>query len=173
METIEEPQEDTNNNDNNENNDNNIISSCEDEGELKFPVESVEYRLADYLRKHILKNNPKIKVTNDIEMDKWSQHIDYMIRLDSRSIEDIKAVIEFAQKDDFWMTNILSTLKLRKQFDQLYLKNKQKNKPTQSINQPAKHKTKFHLAKSRGDKYTADELEQIILSNQKRRLEQT
>lgn len=36
-------------------------------------------------------------------------------------------------------------------------------------NQPPKTKTKFHLAKSRGDKYTADELEQLILNNQKNR----
>lgn len=40
-------------------------------------------------------------------------------------------------------------------------------KPTQSA---PKIKTKFHLAKSRGDKYTADELEQLILNNQKQRL---
>ncbi len=33
-----------------------------------------------------------------------------------------------------------------------------------------KIKTKFHLAKSRGDKYTAEELEQLILDNQKKRL---
>ncbi|MFW5648821.1 MAG: DnaD domain protein [Candidatus Alkaliphilus sp. MAG34] len=33
-----------------------------------------------------------------------------------------------------------------------------------------KIKTKFHLAKSRGDKYTAEELEQLVLENQKRRL---
>jgi len=39
-------------------------------------------------------------------------------------------------------------------------------KPAQN---PPKTKTKFHLAKSRGDKYTADELEQLILNNQKQR----
>lgn len=33
-----------------------------------------------------------------------------------------------------------------------------------------KIKTKFHLAKSRGDKYTAQELEQLILDNQRKRL---
>ena len=33
-----------------------------------------------------------------------------------------------------------------------------------------KIRTKFHLAKSRGDKYTAEELEQLILDNQKKRL---
>jgi DnaD/phage-associated family protein len=33
-----------------------------------------------------------------------------------------------------------------------------------------KIKTKFHLAKSRGDKYTAEELEQLVFNNQKKRL---
>lgn len=33
-----------------------------------------------------------------------------------------------------------------------------------------KIRTKFHLAKSRGDKYTAEELEQMVLGNQKKRL---
>ena len=40
-------------------------------------------------------------------------------------------------------------------------------RPTQNT---PKIKTKFHLAKSRGDKYTADELEQLVLNNQKQRL---
>lgn len=33
-----------------------------------------------------------------------------------------------------------------------------------------KIRTKFHLAKSRGDKYTAEELEELVLSNQRQRL---
>lgn len=45
-------------------------------------------------------------------------------------------------------------------------------KPTayRSAQSPTKIKTKFHLAKSRGDKYTAEELERLILNNQKKRL---
>ncbi len=46
-------------------------------------------------------------------------------------------------------------------------KNKVEDKPNE--NQQSQIKTKFHLAKSRGDKYTADELEQLVLNNQKRR----
>jgi phosphotransferase system IIB component len=43
-------------------------------------------------------------------------------------------------------------------------KNKSKEKPGE--NQNSKIKTKFHLAKSRGDKYTADELEKLVFGNQ-------
>ena len=44
-----------------------------------------------------------------------------MIRLDKRSPAEIKKVITWCQKDKFWMNNILSTEKLRKQFDTLAL----------------------------------------------------
>jgi len=45
-----------------------------------------------------------------------------MLRIDGRKANDIKAVIEWCQKDDFWYKNILSCSKLRKQFDQLFFK---------------------------------------------------
>ena len=45
-----------------------------------------------------------------------------MIRLDNRQPNEIKAVIEWSQEDDFWQDNILSTTKLRKHFDQLSMK---------------------------------------------------
>lgn len=38
--------------------------------------------------------------------------------------------------------------------------------------QKSKIRTKFHLAKSRGDKYTADELEELILNNQRKKIEE-
>ena len=44
-----------------------------------------------------------------------------MLRIDKRSVEDIEAVIRWCQQDDFWHKNILSTDKLRKQFDKLYI----------------------------------------------------
>lgn len=51
------------------------------------------------------------------------------------------------------------------------LDHKEKRPTTYTTAQnPAKIKTKFHLAKSRGDKYSADELEALILNNQKQRL---
>ncbi len=45
-----------------------------------------------------------------------------------------------------------------------------KNKSVNSTQTSSKIKTKFHLSKSRGDKYTADELEKLILNNQKQKL---
>ncbi|MBT9169502.1 MAG: hypothetical protein DDT19_02862 [Syntrophomonadaceae bacterium] len=45
-----------------------------------------------------------------------------MIRIDKRDPEKIRQIIEWCQADDFWQNNILSTGKLREQFDQLGLK---------------------------------------------------
>jgi len=121
--TTKEPIEDTNNNVNNENNDNN---------DNIFVSDSNEYRLADYLRKWILRNNPTSKVPNDIKLQKWCKTIELMIRIDKREIEDIQEHIKYSQTDSFWKTNLLSADKLRKQYDQLtgqMINNKKKMLP--------------------------------------------
>lgn len=104
-----------NNNVNNVNNDKDYLS------------DSIEYRLADYLRKSILNNNPNCRVPDDKKIQKWCNTISLMIRIDKRDTEDIKAHILFSQTDTFWKTNLLSVEKLRKQYDLLTGKMKQKN----------------------------------------------
>ena len=39
-----------------------------------------------------------------------------MVRLDNYDLEEIKEVLMFSQKNDFWQTNILSAAKFRKQY---------------------------------------------------------
>ena len=46
-------------------------------------------------------------------------HIDKMIRIDKRDPLEIYQVIQWCQKDAFWNSNILSTMKLRQQYDKL------------------------------------------------------
>lgn len=83
-----------------------------------FPMEA-----ARKLRDGTLALFPKQKVPkNDNELTKWAEHIDKMVRLDNRSEQDIVDVIGFALQDDFWKLNIRSADKLRKQFDNLYVK---------------------------------------------------
>lgn len=84
-----------------------------------FLSDSIEYRLADYVYKHILKFNENFKQPN---IQEWSNHIDLMIRIDKRNADEIKQVIDWVYKDEFWYKNILSTSKLRKQYDQLIIK---------------------------------------------------
>lgn len=90
----------------------------------KFDEETIEYQLSEMLYKNILDNDDKTKKPN---LYKWAEHIDKLMRIDKRSVEDIKKVIDFATNDDFWMSNILSTNKLRKQFPKLILKVREDN----------------------------------------------
>jgi hypothetical protein len=97
----------------------------------KWSEESDEYRLSLYLYNHMLLNNDRAKKPN---FQSWSDSIDKMIRIDNRSVEDIKKVIKFCQNDSFWKSNILSTSKLRDKYDQLFLKMKEQNKPKEYKN---------------------------------------
>jgi len=76
-------------------------------------------KLAELLAKWIKHNNPKAKAPL---IESWANDIRLMMERDERSAQDIKDVILFSQKDSFWLSNILSTSKLRKKFDQLYMK---------------------------------------------------
>jgi len=87
--------------------------------ERTFLDTSVEVKLSKILFNLILKNNPKAKEPN---YQTWAKHIDLAIRVDGRTPEELERVIRWCQADDFWYSNILSTQKLRKQFDQLWVK---------------------------------------------------
>lgn len=82
---------------------------------------SDEYRLAKYLFELIRENNPTHKEPN---LQDWAKHIDRMIRLDKRKVEDIEAMIYWCQHHHFWHTAILSTGKLRERYDQLRIQMK-------------------------------------------------
>lgn len=90
--------------------------------EDKVPTE-VETFLSELLKTKILENNPKARVKEN----GWWKDVGLMISDDKRTPEEIKQIIIFSQKDDFWKCNILSMGKLRKQFDRLTLKAKGKN----------------------------------------------
>jgi hypothetical protein len=90
-----------------------------DNDNKSFPDDSAEIRLSELLFKCILKRNPNHKKPN---FQTWAKNIDLMIRVDKRQPQDIANVIAWSQEDDFWKNNILSTEKLRKQFDTLVLK---------------------------------------------------
>jgi predicted phage replisome organizer len=87
--------------------------------EIKFSDESLEINLAIKLRELILKNNPGTKVPQGGQLQKWAYEIDKMLRIDKRPESEIIAVIEFCQADPFWIRNVLSAEKLRKQYDTL------------------------------------------------------
>ncbi|WP_163258461.1 hypothetical protein [Bacillus paranthracis] len=93
----------------------------------KFSTSDLEN--AKLLFELMLLNNPSAKEPN---FDKWANDFRLMREKDNRTDEQIKYLINWTQKDDFWSTNILSPAKLRKQFDALIVKikkEKAKNQP--------------------------------------------
>lgn len=101
---------------------NEINTSCPTN---KFADESIEFILACELYNLMLSNNPKLKEPN---FQAWAKTFDLIIRRDKKSVEDIRLIMNWSQKDAFWCTNILSPDKLRKQFEQLTLKRKAESK---------------------------------------------
>jgi hypothetical protein len=88
-------------------------------------------KLAALLRDEILRNSCDFKIT-PAQLQSWEATADRMIRIDGRDPEKAATLIRWAQGDDFWMRNILSMEKFRKQFDQLAAKARPKNgKPQQ------------------------------------------
>lgn len=82
-----------------------------------FADDSLEYGLSVQLKTSILKNNPNAKTPDDLQ--KWAYEFDKMVRLDNRAPQNIQKVIDFSQRDSFWMANILSARALREKFDTL------------------------------------------------------
>jgi len=83
-----------------------------------FVEGSNEYLLSHRLLNRILERNPSFKKP---DLQKWSRHIDLLIRVDGKDPTTIRQIIDWCQKDSFWHKNILSTEKLRDKFDRLIL----------------------------------------------------
>ena len=112
--TTSKPRAYTNNNDNNVNNVNKENIPLKKEPKI-FTSEDKEYLLAEYLSKQIAKRlNKPLKEEKDLQ--RWAADFNKMVRLDNYDLEEIKEVLMFSQKNDFWQTNILSAAKFRKQY---------------------------------------------------------
>lgn len=86
-----------------------------------------DMRLAELLDAMIAKNYPGHKKTSKEILETWANEVRLMREVDNR--EDIEDVLVWSQKDSFWMANIKSMKKLRKQYETLDMKRQQKRKP--------------------------------------------
>jgi hypothetical protein len=59
----------------------------------------------------------------------WRDAARLMLDRDERTVEQIKAAIDWCQADDFWRANVLSMTTLRKQYDQMRLHAKRQRGP--------------------------------------------
>ncbi|MCO1337030.1 hypothetical protein MO867_22150, partial [Microbulbifer sp. OS29] len=87
----------------------------------KKPVKATDddYLLANLILDGVRRLQPKLKIPN---LDTWADDCRKIRELDNRTPQDIAHVFNWANRDDFWQSNILSPAKLRKQFDQLEIK---------------------------------------------------
>lgn len=85
-------------------------------------------RLSGLLADLIFANNPNNRLLSperkDGSVERWSQDIDKMLRIDNRFAEEVQTTIEWCQANPFWRCNILSGSKLREKYDTLLLQMK-------------------------------------------------
>lgn len=97
--------------------------SCKPSSQYKFEEGSIELNLAREMRRIMLEVKPDGIVPGDKvkDLQNWSQHIDYMLRLDNRDPMKLIEIFKWTQKNDFWVANIRSPRKLRDKWDSLEL----------------------------------------------------
>lgn len=91
----------------------------------KFQDEDI--KLTQILIDLMIKNNPNSSIIRRLTSKRQQTWIDECRKLreiDKRTSEQIEQIIIFSQNDSFWKSNILSMVKLREKFDQLWLKAK-------------------------------------------------
>lgn len=101
-------------------NKNKLSSSC-----LGKNPNEVDIKLTQLLIDLMQENDPKssiIKNLTEKRQNEWINQCRLLREEDKRTEEEIETIIRWSQKDNFWKANILSMVKLRKQFSQLWLK---------------------------------------------------
>lgn len=73
---------------------------------------------AEYIFSRIQLLNPNHKQPN---LESWANEIRKIREIDKKTTEEIKELFTWANSDSFWQENILSPLKLRKQWDRLFI----------------------------------------------------
>lgn len=96
------------------------------------PEPTTEARdVAAYLLEAIRSHSPDAKDG----VKGWAKDIDLAIRVDKRTPEQLRCVIDFAHRSSelFWRPNVLSGAKLRDKFDQLTIQARSRASPTRDV----------------------------------------
>ena len=102
-----------------------IDSNNSQQSQKRYADDSQYMKVAVYLFEKIKERLPNKK---EPDFQKWADEVRKTVELDGVPIERYKQVLDWSQNDDFWQANILSTNKLRKQFDTIYLQMQRDNK---------------------------------------------
>ncbi len=101
-----------------------IVPSKTKPSKLKFNDEDL--RFSSEMFNRVLVTIPSAKKPN---FDNWANTIRLMREVDNRTHNEMWNAFDWASKDSFWCSNILSPDKLRKQFDKLTVKINETSRP--------------------------------------------
>lgn len=105
-----------------------------------YDEDGVHFRLANRLYQRIIENNSNAKKPN---LQTWANDMRLMMERDERTEEQIIYLIDWVQRDSFWMSNIMSPKKLREKFDQLVLRVKgERNQSSGKVVKPPNYEIK-------------------------------
>lgn len=90
--------------------------------EKKHQFSELHLTLTDLLITLIKQNKPDRILGGNNYRERWANDMRLTEEKDERSMDRIREVIEFSQRDSFWKQNIKSVEKLRKHFDDLEMK---------------------------------------------------
>ena len=75
--------------------------------------------LAELLARRIAENNPRARSPTASQLRSWANEVRLMRERDGHSLDEIREVLEWSQRDPFWRVNVLSMGSLRKQWNRL------------------------------------------------------
>ena len=102
-----------------------IDSNNSQQSQKRYADDSQYMKVAVYLFEKIKERLPNKK---EPDFQKWADEVRKTVELDGVPVERYKEVLDWSQNDDFWQANILSTNKLRKKFDTIFLQMQRNNK---------------------------------------------
>lgn len=128
--------------------------------DVKFDENSDEIIIVDFFIEKLRGLNKKIRVPDTLaKKQKWAADINKLLRIDKRDKHEVCEVISYVVTDDFWKSNVLSPEKLRKQYDTLYIRMRQKNSTGNASkgNNDAVDETEAMLARRREERRRLNE----------------
>lgn len=83
-----------------------------------YTAEDPEMRLARFLFAHRRKNDSLAKEPN---FDTWAKEFDGLLNREHRELDDLKAAIQFSQRDPYWLKRIISAKLFRRHFEMMWM----------------------------------------------------
>jgi predicted phage replisome organizer len=101
--------------------------------EIRPEIKELTEYLFEQIKSH---SNPPKWNSSPPKLQNWYDDIEKLNRIDKIDVEQIKRVVTWSTKHNFWKSNILSGNSLRKHFDKLSIQMQNKGNKNNNINSP-------------------------------------